>query len=178
MRILIALFFLALPAAAQELSDNYNVIGQMDVVIDGVPTVLPIATMSEHNVSFAEIQEFMGKQVATITGVTPEDGEYSHPMLAFTLSLSGTGLGFLNSVQLLEIGQDSKHMTEASLGHGNLSITNYNRDAGAFEFDFTAELIRLVADENWDITVEEGKSAVRIEGHVSVNIPPAFWPEG
>ncbi len=169
------LLFFALPAAAQQLSDEYEVIGQMELTFNGDPTLLPIATMPELEVSFAEIREFMGQQVVTITGVTPDNGAYGKPMVVFTISLSDDQAGYLSSVEIMEPGRDSKHPTES--GPSGLTISNFSKDGGKIEFDFSATLQRLVADDNWDLTPEPDMAPVLIEGNLVVDIPQAFRPE-
>ena len=51
--LLAALIMLALPVTAQELSDRYQVIGQMAITLDGTEMVLPIAVDLQDNRSFA-----------------------------------------------------------------------------------------------------------------------------
>ncbi len=181
MRLILTLFLLlASPAFAQELSSDYIPIGTMDMTIDGKDRVFHIATIPASDTSFAEIRFFFGQKTLTITGVSADDnGDYTRPMISLTMILSQYGSTGLASVGYFEEGRDSKHPTEANnIETGKFEINSFTiTDDGEIELDFTAEAIRLEADENWDLSPEEGMPPVIMSGHVSVTIPAEYREE-
>ena len=174
--ILAALIFFALPAFANNLSSRYEVIGQMDVIVDGEELILPIAVDLEAGRSFAEIQEFFGVRNLTISGVSvSEDGSWDRPIVSLMIGLGNGPFGGLSNVSLSEKGRDLQHPTEANIEYGKMEMTDFSiTDQGEVELDFTAELIRFVLDEEYNQTPEEGLAPVAISGHVSVVIPAEF----
>lgn len=174
--IIVALFLLTFPASAQELSSDYKVVGQMDVVVDGEPMVFLIADALAHDRSFAEIKEFMGQKMLTVTGITAnENGEYSRPMVSFTIGINSGVLGSISSIEYMEAGRDMKHPTEAEPFTDGLQITNFTMsDAAEISFDFTATLIRFVLDDDWNQTVEEGMPPVHLSGHVEFAVSEPY----
>lgn len=174
------LLLLGVHAQAQQLSGDYPVIGQMDTIYDGAETTFYIATIPAKAKSFAEIKVFFGQRVLVITGVSvAADGGYATPMLSFTIPLSRGNPGVTYSLNIKEAGQDTKHSTEAENIGGGVVISNFSlSDGGAVSFDFSAVATRLVADENWDQTPEEGRAQLPISGHVSLVVPPEFIADG
>ncbi|QGX97478.1 hypothetical protein EI983_03970 [Roseovarius faecimaris] len=177
MRFLILLLsFLASPLLAQSLSSDYEPIGRMEMVIDGTPRTFHIATIPAKERSFAEIKEYAGQKMLTITGVSVNDkGSYARPMISLTISLAQYGPKGLMSVDYMEEGRGSKQPTEANVGTGSLDMQNFSlSENGEVNLDFTAELIRMVADENWELSPQEGMAPVSMSGHVSLTIPPEY----
>lgn len=105
--LLAVLIVLALPVTAQELSDRYQVFGEMAVTLDGTEMVLPIAFDLENKNSFAEIRPVYGKvRMLSVTGVTATDaGEWDAPMIALVIQISGSGKGTLVAIDLSEKGE-------------------------------------------------------------------------
>ena len=176
--LLLFILALAFPASAQQLSADYKVIGQMDTVYDGVATDFYVATMPDSGTSFAEIKVLMGQQMLQISGIrASEEGDYSRPILSFTISLKGDGLGMMHSLSILEAERDQKHPTETGMMDGSLQITNFSKSGGTISFDFTASATRFVLDDAWDQTPEVGMGPLDVSGHVALEIPPEFIEE-
>ena len=176
---LVFILALAFPVHAQQLSDEYNIIGQMDTIYDGTETEFFIATRPEREDSFAEIKVFMGREMLQITGVSAaENGSYDNPMLSFTIGLNGNSLGMMNSLGVMEAGRDMKHPTEAIGIEGELEITNFSRsDGGTVSFDFNASAVRKVINDEWEQSPEDGMPHLPISGHVELVIPAEFIAE-
>ena len=177
--ILAALICFSLPASANELSSRYEVIGQLNAIVDGEEMLMPIAIDLEKDASFADIKVFYGRKILGITAVTAtEDGGWGVPSISLTIGLSNDPLGGLASVSMSEADRDFKHPTEAVFPDGVSEMTNFTiTEDGEIEFDFTAELIRFELDEEWEQTPEEGLAPVIMSGHVSVVIPSEFREE-
>jgi len=173
------LLALALPVHAQQLSDEYSIIGQMDAIYDGSETDFFIATRPERGDSFAEIKVFMGREMLQITGVSAdENGGYDNPMLSFTIGMNGNNLGMMNSLTVMEAGRDMQHPTEAIGIEGELQITNFSRtDGGTISFDFNASAVRKVLNDEWEQSPEEGMPPLPVSGHVALVIPAEFIAE-
>jgi hypothetical protein len=177
--IIAALICFSLPASANELSSRYEVIGQLNAIVDGEEMLMPIAIDLERDASFADIKVFYGRKMLSITAVTAtEDGGWDAPTISLTIGLSSDVLGGLVGVSMSEAGRDFKHPTEAMFPDGVFEMTNFSiTEDGEIELDFTAELIRFELDEEWEQTPEEGMSPVIMSGHISVAIPDEFREE-
>jgi len=177
--ILAALICFSLPASANELSSRYEVIGQLDAIVDGEEMQMPIAIDLERDSSFADIKVFYGREMLSITAVTAtEDGGWNSPAISFTIDLATGPLGGLTSVSMSEADRDHNHPTEATFPDGEREMTNFSiTEDGEVAFDFTAELIRFELDEEWEQTPEEGLAPVVMSGHIFVVIPEQFREE-
>lgn len=171
-----ALLMLSLPAAGQELSDRYEVIGEMVVTLDGETMLLPVAMDLEKDRSFAEMKEFAGQKMLTITGVSAnEAGSWAPPMVSLTIHVRGPQDGTLMSVQLSEAGRSYRQPTVAEPGVGTSKMQAFSLDEnGAVALEFSAELIRMLVDAEYTQTPEEGQPPVVLDGSVSVVIPAEF----
>ena len=116
--LLAALIMLALPVTAQELSDRYQVIGQMAITLDGTEMVLPIAVDLQDNRSFAEINSVYGSvRMLGVTGVTAADhGGWEMPVISLVVQISGAGSGTLMIIDLAEKGRVHRKPTVAEMG--------------------------------------------------------------
>ena len=116
--LLAALIMLALPVTAQELSDRYQVIGQMAITLDGTEMVLPIAVDLQDNRSFAEINSVYGSvRMLGVTGVTAADhGGWERPVISLVAQISGAGSGTLMIIDLAEKGRVHRKPTVAEMG--------------------------------------------------------------
>jgi hypothetical protein len=174
--LLAALILFAAPAAAQQLSDPFDVIGEMSVTLDGTAMVLPIAVDTERGESYATIKEFFGRKVLSVMAVTPvEVGGWDAPMVILTIQLGNGGQGRLQSIELIEKGRSPSQSIEAGGGNGSKDMTNFSiAEDGAVELSFSGELIRLVVDAEYNQKPEEGQPPVVMSGTVSMLIPQAF----
>jgi len=174
-----ALICFSLPASANELSSRYDVIGQLNAIVDGEEMLMPIAIDLERDASFADIKVFYGRKILNITAVTAtDDGGWDSPTISLTIGLSSSVLGGLASVSMTEAGRDFKHPTEAVFPDGVSEMTNFSiTENGEIELDFTAELIRFELDEEWEQKPEEGLAPVIMSGHIFVVIPDEFREE-
>jgi hypothetical protein len=178
MRILIAaLIALAFPATAQELSDRYQVIGQMEVTLDGTEMVLPIAVDLEETKSFANIIARPSIRMLAVTGVTAADhGGWERPLIALAVRISGAGGGSLMSIDLIEKGRNHPKYTQASFldAFGSMDLPEFSiTEDGAIDLQFSGELVRVVWANN-EYTPEEGQPPVVISGTASMVIPEAY----
>ena len=174
---LVALILLALPATAQELSDRYQVIGEMAVTLDGTDMILPIAVDLENKSSFAEIRPAYGSvRMLSVAGVTATDeGGWDAPVISLVISISGAGGGSLMAIDLVEKGRGNKKPTVADMEFGSMDLPDFSiTEDGAVDFRFSGELIRTVLDDSFVQTPEDGQSPVAISGKVSVVIPEAY----
>ena len=169
------LILLAFPAHAQPLSEKYNLIGQMDTIYGGAETTFYIATIPEDAASFAEIKRFYGKPMLQITGVSADaNGDYTNPILSFTIALSGESLGGLHGLSVSEAGRGMRNPTETDGMNGSLQITAFSMSGGAISFDFSAVATRMELDEDWEQRPQEGMDPLEISGHVALEIPAEF----
>jgi len=178
MRTLLAmLIVLALPVTAQELSDRYQVFGEMAVTLDGTKMVLPIAFDLENKNSFAEIRPLYGKvRMLSVTGVTATDaGEWDAPMIALVIQISGSGKGTLMAIDLSEKGRSNAKRTVANIEFGSMDLPEFSiSEDGAVEFRFSGELVRTLVDSAYNQTLDEGQPPVKMIGTVSMIIPQAY----
>ncbi len=161
--LLCALFMLALPATAQELSDRFQVIGEMAVTLDGTDMVLPIVVDLDNNRSSADIRPLYGSlTMLGVTGFTPTDqGEIGPPMITIVIQVSGGGAGTLMSIVLVEKGRSFRKPTEADMSVGSIELAEFSTsEDGTTKFSYSGELIRMVLDADQESTPEEGQPPV------------------
>ena len=157
--LLVGLIMLALPATAQELSDRYEVFGEMAVTLDGTDMVLPIAFDLENKSSFAEIRPLYGSvRMLSVTGITATDtGEWDAPMVALVIQIGGFGGGTLMAIDLSEKGRGSGKRTVADVEIGSMELPEFSiTEDGRVEFHFSGELIRIVLDSDYNRTPRRG----------------------
>ena len=175
--LLAALIVLALPATAQELSDSFDVFGEMAVTLDGTEMVLPIALDLNSNASQAEIRPLYGKlRILSVSGVTATDaGGWDAPIINLIIQIGGFGQGTLMSIMLSEKGQNKNKQTVANIEFGSMDLPEFSiSEDGTVEFRFSGELVRTVLDSAYNQTLEEGQPPVKVIGTVSMIIPEAY----
>ena len=172
LKIIFASVLLAFPALAQTEPSDFVRIGQMDVVIDGKPSVFQIGTIREGRESFADISDEEGQAVVGIMGSTLDaDRRYNHPSLSFRLPLVGGLPGPFSLISYTEVEHGAPGPILAGAPAGELQLRNFSlSQEGVVEFDFSAKLLRM--DNAWEPL--SGRPPVEISGRVYVTIPDAF----
>ena len=175
--LLAALIVLALPVTAQELSDRYEVFGEMAVTLDGAEMVLPIAFDLENKNSFAEIRPLYGNvRMLSVSGVTATDaGGWDAPIINLVIQIGGSGQGTLMTIGLSEKGRNNNKSTVANIEFGSMDLPEFSiSEDGTVDFRFSGELVRTVVDSAYNQTLEEGQPSVKMIGTVSMTIPEAY----
>ena len=80
------------------------------------------------------------------------------------------------AIDLSEKGRDNRKPTVAEIGGiGSMDLAEFSiTEDGAIDMRFSGELIRMLVDDNYDQTPEEGQLPVVVSGTVSVVIPEAY----
>lgn len=177
--LLVTLMLLTLPANAQEMSSKYEIIGQMDLMINGEAVVLQVATIPADRESYATQKIFMGTKTLNVSGVSvDEDGEDMLPYVSIIILFSMFGTPKLASIDYNVLDGSYKNPITSTAQYGTREMAEFSyTDDGALELDFTAELARTELDDDYNQTIIEGSVPVVISGHVSVVIPEEFREE-
>ncbi|MFV2001614.1 MAG: hypothetical protein ACC619_01385 [Paracoccaceae bacterium] len=179
MRFLAAILIsLAFSATAQELSDDFQSIGEMNLMVDGIEMRLAVVIDLVNDRSFAEVRTLYGtEKMLNVAGVTPVDvGGFDFPMISFTITFNQAGRGNLMFIEMLEKGRQEFASTTAGAGLGRKELIGFSMDAdGAFAFSFAGELLRTVYDDEYNQLPQEGQAPVIISGSVTVAVPEKYW---
>ncbi len=181
MRFILA--FLALfstPLQAQDLLPDNQVLGYIDLVMEGEEHRFPIIIMLEEGRSFAnkyELSSENGIYKYRLSGITPgEDGNWTFPMISVDITTHNNEL--FRSIYI-------SYATEWFRDDYNFTASTEQQDAfygelvegedGLVEFDFRGQLVHYDVDpDSRQSTPQEGKEPVEITGHVSVTIPAEY----
>lgn len=184
MRFILAFLTLfSLPLQAQELLPEYQVLGYIDLTMNGEETRYPVIAMPEQERSFAnkyELHREDGIYKIRLAGVTVgEDGNWVFPMISVDITTHDNEM--FRSIYI-------SYSTQSFRNDYNFSASTQEQTAvygelveeenGLVEFDFRGQLVHYdVGPETRVSTPQEGKDAVEITGHVSVVIPAEYREE-
>jgi hypothetical protein len=174
-----ALILLALPAAAQDLSSDYEQIGEILVTMDGEDMNFPVVVDLVQGSSQSFSRDGAGLNAMSVTGfLLNENGEPSSTVFSVGVVYRGTSLVMPMSAEFKEDGINSKSLAIADGELSSIVITDFVRsENNTFEFGFSGVLVRATYDESWDLTVDAEAAPIAVSGSVSVVIPAEFHSE-
>jgi len=176
--ILTLLTFFSLPLYAQELLPKYQVLGTIDLVIEGEARQFPIIALEDR--SFAnkyELDRDSGMFKYRLAGVSVRsDGEWDYPMISVDITTHNEDM--FRSIYIVYSTEPfrSDYTFRAATGdqtafYGEL----VEGENGLVEFAFRGQLIHYDVDQEAGLfTPQEGKAPVDITGRVSVMIPEEY----
>jgi len=162
---------LAPPALAAELSDRFEAIGTMTVVLGDKTLDLVIPYDGETNSAFAEQSIIMG-QFLTLNSVgmlVDETGEPGQPMVQVTLQKQGGGMNLISAEVFDEQGYDAPMVMGADGGAGTLTDFSFENDR--LEARVEGNFLRLTGYMS-EPRVADGAAPVASTITWSVDIPP------
>jgi len=177
--IITALIFLAVPVAAQNLSSDYEQIGEILVTMDGEDMSFPVVVDLVQGSSQSFSIDSTGMNSVGVTGfLLNENGEPSSTVFTIGVVYRGTSLVMPMSAEFKEDGINSKSLAIADGELSSIVITDFvESENNTFEFGFSGMLVHATYDETWDLTVDEGAAPIAVSGSVSVVIPAEFHSE-
>lgn len=174
---LVALIIQVLPATTQEYFGRYEVVGELTATADNTEMVLPILVDTKSDISNVTLRPVYGSvRMLGVSGLTAtEEGAIGPPIVSLVIQISGSGDGNLLSIEFMEKDRPYPKTTEAGLGIGSMELQEFSlTEDGVLDIRFSGELIRLVYDDNYEQSPEEGQLPVTISGTVSAMIPEAY----
>ncbi|NOR62892.1 MAG: hypothetical protein GQ535_10420 [Rhodobacteraceae bacterium] len=179
MRFILAFLTLfSLPLHAQELLPKYQVLGYIDMVMEGEERRYPVIAMEDR--SFAnkyELHREDGIYKYRLTGVSVrDDGEWGFPMVSVDITTHDEAM--FRSVYITYATETFRndYVFKAATGdqtafYGEL----VEGDNGLVAFEFRGQLIHYDVDPEAGLfTPQAGKAPVEISGRVSVTIPAEY----
>lgn len=158
------------PVWAQGLSDDWEVLGTVEVVFDHGPATLYAARrVATGEATVTETEGPAGKVISIGAAMPDANGEPGVPILTLTLGPYRGGIPLTLSVDLREAdrvlmaGGDSE--TTAALSRIRLT------PAGELSFDFTAELVVMAPSADGTHAPLPGAVGERIEGRFEGRLP-------
>lgn len=170
----------SLPVQAQELGPDYNVVGYIDLTMDGVEARYQVFSEPEIGRSYSDIENLdteNGMQRIKTTGVTPRaDGHWEFPMVEIIVTTHD--LEILRSIFIRFSDGPFRNDYAFTAGtrfqtaiYGDLEMG----DTGLVKFNFRGQLEHKDRDtETGETTPLAGKAPVEITGSVNVTIPEEF----
>ncbi len=179
MRFLLLFFTLfSLPLHAQELLPKYQVLGYVDLVMEGEERRYPVFAMEDR--SFANkylLRREGGMFKYRITGWSVrEDGEWDFPMISIDITTHDEDMFRSTYIVYATETYRSDYVFRSSTNdqtafYGEL----VEGENGLVEFEFRGQLVHYDVDADAGIfTPQEGKAPVDITGSVSVRIPEVY----
>ncbi len=174
------LLLFSLPLQAQELTSEYEVLGYVDLTMNGEDRRMPVVVLPGGETSFAKtifLNEEYGIKRFAIAGITPtEQGQWNFPMLdIIAFSHNQAMFRAINITYSTESFRDD-YTFSAGTEDQTAQISNFVLgEDWVVEFDFRGTLIHRDRNpETGETTPQEGKDPVEISGHVRTFIPEAF----
>jgi hypothetical protein len=176
--ILVFLAVISAPLQAQELLPKYQVLGYIDLVMEGEQRQFPVIELEDR--SFAnkyELSRKYGMFSYRLAGVSVRsDGEWDFPMISVDITTHDEEM--FRSIYI-------NYSTETFRSDYTFSSSTNDQTAfygdlvegenGLVEFAFRGQLIHYDVDRDAGIfTPQEGKAPVDITGSVSVTIPEEY----
>lgn len=176
--LLLILTLFSLPLHAQELLPKYQVLGTIDLAMEGEEQQFQIIAWDDR--SFAnkyELDRDTGMFKYRLTGVSVRsDGEWDFPMLSVDITTHEEALFRSIHISYATEPFRNDYAFRASTGdqtaiYGDL----VEGEDGLVEFNFRGQLVHYDMDpETRESTPQAGKDPVEITGHVSVTIPAEY----
>jgi len=176
--LLVILMLVALPAGKLWTPPQHEVIGQMDLMIDGEAVELRVLNFPGEVSNATQIELRGGiKGLSVIGSSIDESGKITGPRVHLLIVpvISDT-IGVLAVVDYTSRNEGVNAFATARDEIGRLELVEFSyTDRGELELDFTSEVYLTLLDDDKNLIAEEGAAPVLISGHVSVVIPEEFW---
>ena len=178
--LLLILTLFSLPLHAQELLPKYQVLGYIDLVMEGEERQFPIIALDGR--SFAnkyQLDRESGMFKYRLAGVSVRsDGEWDYPMISVNITTHNEESGRSTYIAYATgaYGADYIFRSRTPDPEKTAAYDAFVEDeTGLVEFTFRGQLVHYDVDGNaGTFTPQEGKAPVDITGRVSVTIPAEY----